>query len=326
VVRGPGVDVRARAFDGRELELNASAAPLREPDGRITGAVIVLRDLTERNRLAREREAARADELTARETSRRMEAFLATAAHDLRAPLTALVGSLDLAERQIERLAATVVRANTALAPRVAAARGWLGEAAQGAERLARLLNVLFATAALRADKLELHRAPCALLALVRTQVAALRVAAPARSIRLQAPSDSEEHGAAIPVELDADRVGQVVTNSLPNALKYSPPDRPVEVWVAVRTGQVRVAVRDEGPGLPKPERGRVWELFHRAPGVEVQDTARGGQPRARAVHQYGDRRGARRAGRGRERSRSGVHLLVHPAPGPRHRPLAPGH
>ena len=38
-----------------------------------------------------------------------------------------------------------------------------------------------------------------------------------------------------------------------------------------------RVAVRDRGPGIPEAERGRVWELFHRAPGVEAQDRARGG-------------------------------------------------
>jgi len=102
-------DIRTRAFDGRELELNASAAPLRErePDGQIVGAVLVLRDLTERNRLAREGEAARADELAACKASQRLETYLATAAHDLRAPLTTIVGYIDLAERQAERLAAT---------------------------------------------------------------------------------------------------------------------------------------------------------------------------------------------------------------------------
>ncbi len=61
VVTGPEADVRLRALDGRELEANISAAPLRdrEPDGRIVGAVSVLRDVTWRKQLEREREAAR---------------------------------------------------------------------------------------------------------------------------------------------------------------------------------------------------------------------------------------------------------------------------
>ena len=61
VVTGPEADVRLRALDGRELEANITAAPLRdrEPDGRIVGAVSVLRDVTWRTQLEREREAAR---------------------------------------------------------------------------------------------------------------------------------------------------------------------------------------------------------------------------------------------------------------------------
>jgi PAS domain S-box-containing protein len=273
VVRGPGADVRVRAFDGRELELNNSAAPLREPDGRIVGVVCVLRDMSERNRLEREREAARADELAAREASRRMEAFLAVAAHDLRAPLTGVVGYIDFAVRQTERLAAAAQEEYPALAGQIAAVRKRLEDAGQGAARLTRLLSLLFDTAAIRAGKLELHRAPGDLAALVREQVEALGVAAPGRVIRLHMP----EGGNPVLVEADADRIGQVVANYLTNALKYAPPDRPVDVSVEARRGRARVAVCDQGPGLPKEERARVWELFHRALEVTPQSTTHGG-------------------------------------------------
>ncbi len=151
-----------------------------------------------------------------------------------------------------------------------------LEHADQSTARLSRLLTLLFDTAAIRTGKLELHRAPCDLAALVREQVAGLRVAAPDRTIRLHAPAG----GAPIPallVEADADRIGEVVTNYVTNALKYSPPDRPVDVVVAARGGRARVAVCDRGPGLPKAERARVWELFHRAPGVAPQSGTPGG-------------------------------------------------
>src|SRR5258708_6902551 len=55
VVTGPRAEIRARAFDGRELEVHSSAAPLRDGDGHVTGAVLVLRDVTWRRRLERER-------------------------------------------------------------------------------------------------------------------------------------------------------------------------------------------------------------------------------------------------------------------------------
>jgi len=278
VVTGTEAQWRLQAFDGREVEVDVSAAPLHDGDGRVVGAVSVVRDMTERRRLEREREAARADELAAREASRRLEAFLAVAAHDLRTPLTAVVGYLALAARQAERLAAAADAAReerpaSALAPAIAAVLSGLGDAEAGAARLARLLALLFDTSAIRADRLELHRAPCDLAALVGARVAAQRVAAPGRAIRLHLPAE----GAPVPVEADADRIGQVVTNYVTNALKYSTPDRPVDVSVAVEARVARAAVRDGGLGIPEAERERVWELFHRAPGVEAQGAARGG-------------------------------------------------
>ena len=281
VDRGLSADLRVRAFDGRELEVHNSAAPLRKPDGQIIGAVVMLRDMTERNRLAREREAARADELVAREASRRLEGFLAIAAHDLRAPLTSVIGYLDLAKRRTERLASAVREVCPDLNPSVEAVMKRLDDAGEGSERLTRLLTLLFDTAAIRAGKLELRRAPHDLAALVREQVAALRVAAPGRVIRMHVPPG----GMPVPVEADADRIGQVVTNYVTNALKYSAPSRPVDVSVdlsaaqstATHRGWARVAVHDEGVGISEAERTRVWDLFHRAPATTGQGRAEDG-------------------------------------------------
>ncbi len=83
--------------------------------------------------------------------------------------------------------------------------------------------------------------------------------------------------GPYAPVIADADRIGQVVTNYLTNALKYSPAGRPVEVRLEVEKQKVRVArvsVRDEGPGLPPEEQERVWQRFYRVLGVEAQNSS----------------------------------------------------
>jgi signal transduction histidine kinase len=74
-----------------------------------------------------------------------------------------------------------------------------------------------------------------------------------------------------IPVSADAERIGQVITNFLTNALKYSSEAAPVEVDVQVEDQQTRVWVRDQGPGIPPGEQAHIWERFHRVPGIEVQ-------------------------------------------------------
>jgi PAS domain S-box-containing protein len=219
--------------------------------------------------------------LTAQDITERMamEALLATAAHDLRVPLSAVVGYLALAENASDRLVSTVQGIRPDLTPQVTKVRDRVEEAGEGAERLTRLLTRLFDVAAIRADHLVLHRAPCDLVALVREQVEALRVAAPGRTIRLHVPV----HGAPMLVEADADRIGQVITNYGMNALKYSPQDQPVDVSVRIQREPVgvqrvaRVVVRDWGQGVPKEEQARVWELFYRVPGVTAPGETQGG-------------------------------------------------
>jgi signal transduction histidine kinase len=70
-------------------------------------------------------------------------------------------------------------------------------------------------------------------------------------------------------VVADPDRIRQVVTNYLTNAIKFSDDDKLVSAGL-IREGNVlRVCVHDEGPGLPKTEQERIWERYHRAPDVE---------------------------------------------------------
>jgi signal transduction histidine kinase len=87
----------------------------------------------------------------------------------------------------------------------------------------------------------------------------------PGRAITLTAPPSD------VPIEGDAHRLGQVVTNLLTNALKYSPPDAPVEVSLSVDGGDGKVAVHDHGPGLSAEQRNHIWERFHRVPGIKQQ-------------------------------------------------------
>jgi PAS domain S-box-containing protein len=257
--------------DGSRVPALVGMALLERDPARFVSFVL---DLTERNRLESEREAAHAGELALLEVNRHMEQFLATAAHDLRTPVTSAVLGIELAQSRIGRLAMAVapLHEGDRLASQcddASMALNAMDHASQAIERLSRLIGRLFDVALARTGKLELRPVACDLAPLVREYMAAQRALTPERTIRLNLPT-----GVAVPIVADADRIGQVITNFLTNALKYSPPDRPVDVELALDEHQVRVAVRDEGPGLPLEEQGRVWELFHRVPGIEVQGGA----------------------------------------------------
>jgi signal transduction histidine kinase len=105
---------------------------------------------------------------------------------------------------------------------------------------------------------------PCDLVVIVVEAVREQKLAAPARSIDVDLPP-----GITVPVLADVDRIGQVVTNYLTNALKYSADDKPVAVGLEVDGAMARVSVRDAGPGIPAAEQEHIWERFYRVPGIE---------------------------------------------------------
>ena len=86
---------------------------------------------------------------------------------------------------------------------------------------------------------------------------------APGRTICLDMPAAQ-----SVPAVADADRIAQVVTNFLTNALKYAPEDQPVEVGLRREGTAARVWVRDQGPGLPAADQAHIWERFYRAEGI----------------------------------------------------------
>lgn len=121
------------------------------------------------------------------------------------------------------------------------------------------LLDVLESVAtaeAAAAGRLRSTLVPIDLAALVRDTVAAF-------------PAEGREIGIAgadapARVNADARRIRQVLANLLRNAVQYSPQGTPVEVSLSREGGSARVSVRDRGPGIPEPERPRLFGRFTR--------------------------------------------------------------
>ena len=226
-------------------------------------------DLTERKRLEHEREEAQARELAAHEVAYQMDQFFALASHDIRAPVTAVGGLVQLARTRATRLVASLQAQDGKATDVAVRLLDSLAEAEASTNRLARMTELLFDVARARSGTFSVSPAPCDLAEIVREQVEAQRLAVPERTIHLDLPAEE-----TLRIVADADRLGQVLANFLANALKYSPNDQPVDVRVHHGEGRVRVSVRDHGPGLPPEEQARVWKMFHRTPGVAVQGNA----------------------------------------------------
>jgi signal transduction histidine kinase len=219
----------------------------------------------EGERVLRERDEARAQARTLALANRRMAEFLGIASHELRSPVTSSSLGVQLAARRLDTLLDRVSPQDAELTTQLVALQGLLDKAEVGLERLTRLVNDLLDVSHLRSGQLALHPAHCELTAIVRAVVEEQRQLAPTRRITMHLPTRQP-----VPLWADADRIGQVVTNYLTNALKYSAADQPVDVRVQVSGEWARVTVRDQGPGLPVAVQERIWERFQRVPGVSV--------------------------------------------------------
>ncbi len=230
----------------REDQDLSSASPFRDEIGAMRGAAGVL---------------------ALREASQPMDTFVGIAGHELKTPLASMQLCLHLMGQRIEHLIGRGANgANDIGANDIAPILELLVFAGRQTDRMNRLVNDLLDASRVRAGQLELHPEPADLTLIVHEAVQEQRQLAPARDLQLQVPVALH-----VPVIADGDRIGQVVTNYLNNALKYSPADRPVAVGIAVDDQQAHVWVRDEGPGLPAEEQEHIWERFYRVKGIAVQ-------------------------------------------------------
>lgn len=267
-MRVDGQVVGMLAFDDAQAEEDFT-----QRDEALASAVGQLAALViERDRLLRARAEADARVLALSETNRLMNDFLGIAGHELRTPLTSMRVNAQLAKMSAKR-----AQERESLAPDLVQALARIVNVTERIDlqsrRQERLVNDLLDVSRLDAGRLELHARPIDLGALAREAVEEQRMLNPSRSITLRvepAPRVTEhESGKALVVVADPDRVSQVITNYLSNALKYSPPAAPVEVR---RVGDsARLSVRDFGPGIPPAEQASVWQRFHRVAGIDVQ-------------------------------------------------------
>jgi signal transduction histidine kinase len=233
-------------------------------------------------RLRRERAVAQVREQALVELNRRKDEFLGIVSHEIRTPLTSLQGHLELLAcrfddwRLQEGSQEDGGTATTSLAGMVARASVIVRYCLESLLRLTRLADDLVDDTRIQDGRLTLRLAPCDLGHIVCAAVEEQRALEPGRTINLELPP-----GGPVLATADADRIVQVLTNYLSNALKYSTEDQTVTTRLEVEgdaprgeqaaSGLARVSVRDDGLGLSRADQVHVWERFPHIEAVTVQ-------------------------------------------------------
>ncbi len=215
-----------------------------------TGSAKVLLALDDRTRekeaerergslLAREQAAAR----QAEEGVRIKDEFLATVSHELRGPLSAMSGWLQVLEMRSAEPAIF--------------ARG-LAAIRDNVEAQERLVADLLDTSRMMAMKLRLALLPIDLLPVVEAGIDAVCTAVAAKGLRLELRHDA----APILILGDTTRMQQIAWNLLSNAVKFTPPGGSIDVWVGRTETAIQLRVKDTGRGIAPAFLPHVFERF----------------------------------------------------------------
>jgi len=238
------------ARDGREIPIEDSGAPIKDSDGRIIGVIVVFHDVSERRRaaLAREQMLKRehAARLAAESADRIKDEFLATVSHELRTPLTAILGwaamlNLGQLDEETVRNALEVIERN--------------------AKSQAQIIDDILDVSRIINGKLRIDSRPVVLSTVVQAAIDTLRPAAAAKDITLTAALEQTNNL----VTGDPDRLQQIISNLVSNAIKFTPKGGRVEVQLERTGSHLEVRVSDSGVGIDEQFLPHVFERFRQA-------------------------------------------------------------
>ena len=188
--------------------------------------------------------------LRAREESARLkEEFLSAAAHDLRTPLTVVLGQAELLERRVAR------------DPKAPPDAAGVTRMAREARRLRDLVGQLLDAQRLERGAAVMDPRPADLREVVES--VRRRYHEQGADLHVSTPAD------AVTSAIDAPRFEQVIENLVENAIKYSGEGVLPQLELRAEGDEARISVADHGLGVPAEERERIFERFYRASNVQ---------------------------------------------------------
>lgn len=231
------VEAWRRCQQTRQIQSESVELPTRHqylqlvviPDRHSSGSLLLAQDLTRLRRL---------------ETVRRD--FVSNLSHELRTPLASLKALAEtLQEGALEDLPA---------------ARRFVDQIQIEVDALTQMANELLELSKIESGRFSLERSPVAACDLLQSAARRMQVQAERADITLRVECEKD-----LPeVQVDAQRLEQVLVNLIHNAVKFTRPGGEVVLLAGAADGGVRFAVRDTGVGIPADEISRVFERFYR--------------------------------------------------------------
>ncbi len=222
-------DTRARRKDGSIFEAHVTITGIRGVDGRTIGAVTIIRDISQEKALQEQKSR-----------------FVASASHELRTPITNLKTRLYLARRKPEQLDKHLDVMDEVI------------------NRMAALVNDLLDLSRFERGIIELRRADLEVAPVIAAVINTQRPEAERKHINLacQLPDTP------LRAWMDGDRIHQVLTNLVTNAIAYTPEGGSVTIEAQMSEnadGRCCIGVRDTGTGIPPEHLPHIFEPFYRA-------------------------------------------------------------
>jgi len=226
---GSGRQVVGKRKDGTTFPMDLAVSEMELGGKRMFTGIV--RDITERVRVERMKSE-----------------FISTVSHELRTPLTSIRGSLAL-----------VVGGVVGELP--VAAKPMLDIAHKNCERLILLVNDILDMEKIEAGKMEFDLQEVKLMPLLKQALDGNRAYAEQFKVSYELESELPE----VIVRLDANRLMQVFANLLSNAAKFSPAGGNVSIAVERKGTHIRVAVKDQGSGIPDDFKDKIFQKFAQA-------------------------------------------------------------
>jgi signal transduction histidine kinase len=200
-----------------------------------------------------------------KELDRMKSQFLSIASHELKTPITAMSGFLQVALRRVRRLgdgeaAAPVADGLRAITEQLEVVYRQTG-------KLARLVDELLDVSRIQTGRIEFRYADVDLSELANEVATRMQLTTTAHSIAVRRDSENV-------VTADRDHLEQVLNNLVTNAIKYSPTGGSITIDVRPDNDGVRLSVTDQGIGIPEKELDAIFGLFYRSPDRAARDAA----------------------------------------------------
>ena len=200
-----------------------------------------------------------------KELDRMKSQFLSIASHELKTPITAMSGFLQVALRRVRRLgdgdaAAPVAEGLRAITEQLEVVYRQTG-------KLARLVDELLDVSRIQTGRIEFRYADVDLSELANEVATRMQLTTSTHAISVRRDSENV-------VTADRDHLEQVLNNLVTNAIKYSPTGGTITIDVRPDGDGVRLSVTDQGIGIPEKELEAIFGLFYRSPDRAARDAA----------------------------------------------------